>query len=100
MDQTQIREAAADALGVAHFSPEKQDELIDKISELLLKRIFLATVEALDEGAQVEYNQLMEGDPTPEEVDSFLQGKIDDYEGVVRKVIDSFKEEMQQVGKQ
>lgn len=82
---------------MANLPQDKQDELVIKITEVLLKRIFLEIMEKMDEQGKEEYQKLAEGgNATPEQMEDFLKSKVEDFEGLVQKVIDEFKEEMKQ----
>ncbi|HEX8973921.1 MAG TPA: DUF5663 domain-containing protein [Patescibacteria group bacterium] len=83
-------------LGIDKLSEDKQNELIIKMTEVLLKRIFLETMEKLGEQGRLEYEQLTEGDVQPEQVEAFFKEKIHNYDSMVEDVIREFKEEMMQ----
>ena len=95
MDQNQIQKTLMDELGLSDLPQDKQEQLVIKMTEVLLKRIFLETMEKLDDRGKDEYQKLVEsGTATPEQMEEFLGSKIQDYEGLVQKVINEFKEEM------
>lgn len=95
MDQNKIQKMLLDELGLSEISQDKKEQLLIKMTEVLLKRIFLETMEKLDEQAREEYQKLVEGgNSTPEQMEEFLKSRIGDYEGLVQKVVDEFKEEM------
>jgi len=97
MDQNQIQKTLMEELGLAGISQDKQEELIIKMTEVLLKRIFLETTEKLDDLGKDEYQKLVEGgNATPEQMEEFLKSKINNYDQLVQKVVDEFKEEMKQ----
>lgn len=81
-------------LGLENLSRDKQEELIIKMTETVLKRIFLETVSKLNEKDQETYAQMIEQQSSPEEMEKFLQEKIAGYDEMVKKVVDDFKEEM------
>jgi len=83
-----------DDLGLGNLPEEKREELIAKMTEVVLKRIFIETVEKLNEKGQEEYAKLIENKATPEEVEKFLLERIPDYDAMVKKIVDDFKEEM------
>lgn len=95
MDQNKIQKILLDELGLSEISQDKKEQLLIKMTEVLLKRIFLETMEKLDEQAREEYQKLVGGgNSTPEQMEEFLKSRIGDYEGLVQKVVDEFKEEM------
>lgn len=97
MDQNQVQKTLMEELGISEFPQDKQEQLLIKMTEVLLKRIFLETIEKLDDRGKEEYQKLVEsGTATPEQMEEFLKSRINDYEGLVRKVVNEFKEEMKQ----
>ena len=65
------------------------------MTEVILKRIFLETMEKLDDQGKDEYQKLAEGEnATPEQMEEFLKSKIANYDELVQKVVDEFREEM------
>jgi len=81
-------------LGIDTLSEEKQNELIIKMTEVLLKRIFLETMDKLGEQGREEYVKMSEGAVEPDQVDAFFREKISNYDEMVQQVIDDFKVEM------
>ena len=90
----QIEQSIIDELGLSELSEEKKEQLLIKMTEAVLKRIFLETMERLNEKDQDEYSRLIEGNVEPEKLESFLEEKISNYDGMVKKIINDFKEEM------
>jgi len=81
-------------LGIDTLAPDKQNELIIKMTEVLLKRIFLETMESLNEEGRKEYEKLTAGEIEPEKVEAFFKEKIKNYDEMVQVIIDEFKHEM------
>ena len=95
MDNQQIQKTLMEELGLQDIPQDKQEELIIKMTEVLLKRIFLETMEKLDDSGKEEYQKIAEGESvTPEKMEEFLKLKISNYDGLVQKVVEEFKEEM------
>ncbi len=86
-------------LGIDNLSQDKQNELIIKMTEVLLKRIFLETMEKLGEQGREEYEKLTVGEIMPEQVEAFFKEKIQGYDEMVENVIEEFKIEMLQANK-
>jgi hypothetical protein len=83
-------------LGIDTLSKEKQDNLIIKMTEVLLKRIFLETMDKLGEQGREEYEKLTQGEVTPEQMEAFFKNNIKDYDEMVKGIIEQFKVEMMQ----
>lgn len=81
-------------LGIDTLSQDKQNEIIIKMTEVLLKRIFLETMEKLGEDGRDEYGKMSEGEVQPEQIEAFFKERISDYEEMVLKIIEEFKAEM------
>lgn len=81
-------------LGIDTLSQEKQNELIIKMTEVLLKRIFLETMEKLGEKGREEYEKMSEGEVEPEQVEAFFRERINNYDEMINQVIEEFKGEM------
>ena len=86
-------------LGIDTLSQDKQNELIIKMTEVLLKRIFLETMEKLGEQGREEYEKMTEGELVPEQMEAFFKDKIANYDEMVQGVIDEFKGEMMAANK-
>jgi hypothetical protein len=81
-------------LGIDTLSQDKQNELIIKMTEVLLKRIFLETMEKLGESGREEYEKMSEGEVEPEQVEAFFKEKISNYDEMVQQIIEEFRTEM------
>ena len=81
-------------LGIDTLSQDKQNELIIKMTEVLLKRIFLETMDKLGEQGREEYEKMSEGEVQPEQMEAFFKEKIHNYEEMVQGVIEEFRGEM------
>ncbi len=81
-------------LGIDNLPQDKQNELINKMTEVLLKRIFLETMEKLGEQGREEYEKMSEGEIEPEQVEAFFKEKINDYNQMVESIVEEFKNEM------
>ena len=94
INQNQVQQTIIDELGLTDLPQEKQDQLLVRMTEVVLKRIFLETMEKLTESQQAEYEKLIDGDADPEQLEIFLKEKIANYDEMVVKVVTDFKEEM------
>ncbi len=94
LDQTDLREELTKAFQLDKIPADKRDELLEKMGEALLKRVFLATMDKLgDEGIR-EYEALLDKQAKQEEIEAFFEQKIPGYNVFVREVAEEFKEEM------
>jgi len=93
-DQNQIQQTIIDELGLSDLSQEKKDALLSKMMEVVLKRIFMETVEKLSETDQEAYSKMIDDNATQEELDKFFKEKINGYDQMVAGIIGNFMEEM------
>jgi len=92
--QSQVLSQLIKDLGIDTLSQDKQNELIIKMTEVLLKRIFLETMDKLGENGREEYEKMSEGEVQPEQVEAFFKEKISNYEEMVQQIIEEFRGEM------
>lgn len=81
-------------MGIDTLSQDKQNELIIKMTEVLLKRIFLETMDKLGENGREEYEKMSQGEVEPVQVEAFFKEKINGYDEMVQVIIEEFKSEM------
>ncbi len=93
-DETRLQKKLAKELGLDNLPQDKQQKLLIKMTEALLKRIFLETMEKLDEKGRTGYQKLVEQGAEPQKIEDFLESNIHNYENIIQGVIDDFKEEM------
>jgi len=94
----QIQNTIMDELGLSNLPEDKKQELMIKMTEVILKRMFLETMEKLNEADRETYGQMIEKESGPEEIEKFLREKISGYDKLLEKVMNDFKQEMQRVG--
>ncbi len=84
-------------LGIDTLAEDKQNELIIKMTEVLLKRIFIETMDKLGEQGREEYEKISAGENVdPKIVETFFKEKINNYDEMVQKIIEEFRAEMVQ----
>ena len=93
-NQNQIQQTIIDELGLSGLPQEKQEKLLSQMTEVVLQRIFIETMQKLSKSDQEEYAKMVENKATPDEVEAYLRGKITDYDEMIKKIIDDFKSEM------
>lgn len=90
----EAKKALLEELGIADLPEDKQNDLIGKMTEAVLKKILLEVLERLNETDRAIFETMMENGASPEEMEKFLQEKIPSYDKLVEKVVADFKEEM------
>jgi hypothetical protein len=91
---TQIEESLIKEMGLTDLPAEKQQELVGKMFEVLLKRIYVEAIEKLGEEERKTFGEMIDRDADPEEVEKFLQEKISDFPEMLKNILSGFREEM------
>ncbi|EKE15848.1 MAG: hypothetical protein ACD_11C00103G0050 [uncultured bacterium] len=97
MDNNTQSQALSDLvkdLKIESLPQDKQNKIIIKMTEALLKRIFIETMEAIGEKGRDEYEELLKKNSSPEELEKFFMERIKDYDEFMQKVIVDFKKEI------
>ncbi len=93
-NQESIQKTLIDELGLSDLPVDKQEKLMVKMTEAVLRRIFEETMKKLTETDQKEYIKLIDEDVEPQQLEAFLQEKITHYDELVKKIVEEFKMEM------
>lgn len=97
IDYTKLKQELITELSLQGLSSEKQEELLGKMLEALLKRIFLDTMEKMGEDGVTEYEKLIEGNADEQAIARFIEEKIPGYDTFVAGIITNFKNELKAV---
>lgn len=89
-----LRVELVEEFGLGRLSEEKQNELLDKMVEALMKKIMIVTMERLGESGMEDYDVFMQTDPEIESVNAYLLEKIPGYDEMIADAIVEFKKEM------
>ncbi len=98
LDYTSIKEELVRDLHLEQLPKDKQEALLANMGEVLLKRIFLETMEKIGDAGVAEYEALLDAGAKQEAIDAFFDQKIPGYDIFVRGIVTAFKEEMQAAG--
>lgn len=92
---TILQKSIVEELGLQDLPQEKQEEILVKMTEVLLKKIYLETFEKLSEADCVELGNMLDGEEAdPGKVEGYLRSKIENYDDFVKGVVDDFKADM------
>ncbi|OGI25524.1 MAG: hypothetical protein A3J76_03680 [Candidatus Moranbacteria bacterium RBG_13_45_13] len=94
---TILQKTIVEELGLQNLPEEEQAEFLLKMTEAVLKRIYVDTVEALSEGDREELVKLIDTETEAEKIEEFLKGKIENYDEFVKKIVENFKSQMKGV---
>lgn len=93
LDQEALKSELIEAFHLEGIPLDKQEALLSKMGEALLKRIFLETMEKIGDAGVMEYEALLDKGAKQEEIETFLENRIPGYNIFVRGVVTKFKEE-------
>ncbi|MFC1637936.1 DUF5663 domain-containing protein [Patescibacteria group bacterium] len=94
-DASQIKQKVMQEFGLEGIDEEKQDEFLAKMGEMILKRVFVETVEKLDDEGRAHFEKMLEEKRTAEEVEEFLKVKIPNYDQMLESIVVELKEDLQ-----
>ncbi len=84
-------------LGLDKLSADKQEEIVIKMTEVILKRMFVETMDKLNTKDQEALGDMMEMQTSPEEIDEFLKEKISNYDEILQGIVTKLVEEMKSI---
>jgi hypothetical protein len=96
-NQNELLGKLSEELGFDDLPEDKKQQLLIKMTEVILKRVFIETMQRLSETDQASYEKMIEENSSPEEVENFLRGKIAGYDSLVKKVVEDFEKEMKKI---
>ena len=92
---TILQQSIIEEMGLQNLPKEKQEEILVKMTEVLLKKIYLETFENLAEPDRQELAKMLDTEEAePEKVEAYLRTKIEDYDGFVKKIVENFTQDM------
>ncbi len=72
--------------GLQSLSPEKQEEMVERIGRIMYQAILVRTLDILSEKEQDEFDALLDKDETtPQTVLAFLSSKIPTFEQLLQE---------------
>ncbi len=95
-NESNITTKILNELGLDKLPEDKRDDVLAKIGELLLKKIFVETIDKLDNKNAEEFRFMLESEASAEDIESFLNTKIDNYNAVVEKIVEDLKKELRE----
>jgi hypothetical protein len=91
-----LQEKLIAELGLERMSQEKQEELLGQMTEAVIQRIVMESMQKLSDADRESYSKMIDEGADPEKIDDFLTSRIPDYPDVVERIIGEFKEEMKE----
>lgn len=92
--QDKVTMEIIEELGLEKLSKKRQDEILAKIGELILKKIFVEVVGKLDENSKMEFEKILAEEKTANEIMEFLSTKIKNYDKIVEGIVVELKKDL------
>jgi len=92
--QDKIKREIMKELGLEKLPKKKQDDILVKMGEVILKKIFIETVDRLSDADRKVFEDMLKNGKKAEDIEVFLNERIDDYDKMVEGIIAELKEEM------
>jgi hypothetical protein len=88
-----IQETIATEFGFDDLNDEAQRELIEQMTESVIKRVLIESYTKLSDSDREEFEEMMENveEIDPNSIDEFLNEKLTDYDAVIVEAIDDLK---------
>ena len=97
-----IQEAIATEFGFDDLNDEKQQELIEQMTESVIKRVLVDAYAKLSDSDREIFEEMIENieETNPDNIEEFLREKLTNYDEIIAGAITSLKENITQAGKQ
>ena len=91
-----IQEIIAKEFGFSDLTDGKQQQLIEKMTESVIKRILVDAYTKLSESDRQTFEKMMEDieDIDPNNIDEFLREKLTNYDAVVSDAVSDLKKHL------
>lgn len=93
-NQDKIKEDIMQYLGLNKLSQDKQDEILSKIGEIILKKIFIETVDKLGEADRMEFEKMLKEGSDADKIEKFLNTKIENYDMIISRIVEEVKNDI------
>jgi hypothetical protein len=92
--QDKIKEDIMQYLGLSKLSQDKQDEILAKIGEIILKKIFIETVDKLGEEDRLAFEKMLKEGSDADSIEKFLNTKIENYDMIINRIVEEVKNDI------
>ncbi len=95
---TSIQQTIAKEFGFDELEDEKQQKLIERMTESVIKRVLVEAYAKLSESDRETFEEMMENveNINPNDIDEFLQEKLTDYDAIVVEAVEDLKKHLTQ----
>ena len=92
IDEAVLKQNIIEALHLEALDDDKKIALVEKMAEVVQKKITLRVLEELPEEKKNELEKLIDG--SPKKVGDFLQGAMPNFSKVIQEEVVKFKKEL------
>jgi hypothetical protein len=96
-NQNELQKTLIEELGLNDLPEDKKEQMLIKMTEVILKRVFLETMTRLSEEDREKYEKMIDEGASLDRLEVFLRGKIQGYDDLTKEIIEKFEEEMKGV---
>lgn len=93
-NQDKIKLEIMTDLGFDKLPEDKQDDILAKIGEIILKKIFIETIDKLDTESANEFRDMLKNGESAEKIEDFLNAKIENYDIIIEKIVEEVKNDI------
>ncbi|HBB36397.1 MAG: hypothetical protein UX02_C0004G0024 [Candidatus Moranbacteria bacterium GW2011_GWC1_45_18] len=93
---TILKQTIIEELGLTDLPEEQKAKVLVDLLELVLKRLYIETMDKLTQEDQQELMKMLEEKTESDQVEKFLREKIIDYEEFVKNVVSDLKDELKE----
>jgi hypothetical protein len=88
-----IQMIIAREFGFDDLPDEKQDQLIERMTESVIKRVLVEAYAKLSDADRKQFENMMEdvNDINPDSIDEFLREKLTDYDAIITDAVAELK---------
>lgn len=76
---------------------DDQDDVLNKISELIYQAVLLRALPLLSDKQQDEFEKLLDNDAEPEELMAFFSKNVPGFEAIVKEEVEKFYKQAMQI---
>ncbi len=91
-----MQETIVEELGLTDLPEEQKSKVLVNLLELVLKRLYMETMDKLSPEDQKELMKIIDEKGEPDRIEKFLREKISDYDEFVKKVVSDLKDELKE----
>ncbi len=95
-NDTILQQTIIEELGLSDLPEERKTKIMVDLLELVLKRIYMETMDKLTKEDQEELMKMLEKKSDQEKIETFLRSKIKEYESFVSEVVSELKNELKE----